>query len=94
MPVEAKKYVVDGRGAETETTLDERIEVGLFTAQPGRNAFDAKHVIVMERRLIQSGSQILRFVTDRRPTHAGIDPYNYYIDRHSGDNVLRLAAPD
>jgi aminopeptidase N len=94
VPVEAKKYSVDGRGVETETTLAERIEVGLFTAEPGRDAFDAKHVIVMERRPIRSGAQVLRFVTDRRPTHAGIDPYNYYIDRNSRDNVLRLAKPE
>jgi hypothetical protein len=37
---------------------------------------------------------VLRFVTDRRPTHAGIDPYRYLIDRRSGDNVLRVAGPD
>jgi ABC-2 type transport system permease protein len=93
VPVEAKKYEVDGRGVEKETTLAERIEVGLFTAEPGRDAFDAKNVIIMERRPIRSGAQVLRFVTDRRPTHAGIDPYNYYIDRNSGDNVLRLVDP-
>ena len=93
VPVEAKKYEVDGRGAETETTFAERIEVGLFTAEPGRDAFDAKHVIVMERRPVRSGAQVLRFVTDRRPTHAGVDPYNYYIDRNSGDNVRRLVDP-
>jgi len=94
VPVEAKKYVVDGRGAETEATLDERIEVGLFIAEPGRDALGAKSVIIMERRPIGSGSQTLRFVTDRRPTHAGVDPYNYYIDRNSGDNVRRLADPE
>jgi hypothetical protein len=84
------KYAVDARGAETETTLAEPIEVGRFTAEPGRDAFDARHVIVMERRPIRSGAQVLRFVTDRRPTHAGIDPCNSYIDRSSGDNVRRL----
>ena len=57
------------------------------------NAFDAKHVIVMERRPVRSGAQVLRFVTDRRPTHAGVDPYNYHIDRNSGDNVRRLPDP-
>jgi ABC-2 type transport system permease protein len=93
VPVEAKKYEVDRRGAETETTLAEHIEVGLFTAEPGRDGFDAKHVIVMERRPIRSGAQVLKFVTDRKPTHAGIDPYNYYIDRNSRDNVLRLVDP-
>jgi ABC-2 type transport system permease protein len=94
VPVEARKYCVDARGAETETTLAERIEVGLFTAEPGRDAFDAKHVILMERRPIRSGAQVLTFVTDRKPTHAGIDPYNYYIDRNSRDNVRRLVEPD
>jgi hypothetical protein len=93
VPVEARKYEVDGRGAETETTLAERIEVGLFTAEPGVDGFDATHVIAMERRPIRSGAQVLRFVTDRRPTHAGLDPYGYYIDRNSRDNVRRLAGP-
>ena len=85
--VEAHKYYVDGRGNERETRLDDRIEVGLFTALPGRGAFDRSNVVLMERRPIRGGRQMLRFVTDRRPTHAGIDPYNFYIDRNSGDNV-------
>ena len=94
VPVEAKKFAVDGRGIESETMLAERIEVGLFTAEPGRDAFDAKHVLVMERRPVRSGAQVLRFVTDRRPTHVGVDPYNYYIDRNSRDNVRRLQDPE
>lgn len=92
VPVEARKYQLDERGAETETTLNERIEVGLFAAPPGRDAVDAKDALVIERRPIRSGAQVLEFVTDRRPTHAGIDPYNYYIDRNSADNVRPLAA--
>jgi aminopeptidase N len=88
VPVMAKKFYVDGKGAETETPLAERIEIGLFTAEPGRDAFDARHVVLLERRPIRSGPQVLRFVTARKPTHAGIDPYNVYIDRNSADNVL------
>jgi ABC-type transport system involved in multi-copper enzyme maturation permease subunit len=87
VPVEARKLYVDGRGTETETPLAEGIEIGLFTAEPGRDVFDASHVVMLERRPIRSGRQVLRFVTDRRPTHAGIDPYNLYIDRSSTDNV-------
>lgn len=90
--VEAKKLYADDRGRETEAPLHMRIEIGLFTAEPGRDAFDAKNVILLERQPIRSGAQILRFVTDRRPTHAGIDPYNYYIDRSSGDNVVEVLA--
>jgi aminopeptidase N len=88
VPVEAKKFYAGGKGEETETRLAERIEVGLFTAEPGRGAFDAKNVLVMERQPIRSGRQELTFVTDRKPTHAGIDPYNFYIDRNSSDNVV------
>jgi hypothetical protein len=86
--VESESWIGYQKGA-----LAERIEVGLFTAEPGRDALDAKHVIIMERRPIRSGAQVLRFVTDRRPTHAGIDPYNYDIDRNSRNNVLRLVDP-
>lgn len=93
VPVQARKYHVDERGVETEAPFAERIEVGLFTAEPGLDAFGPSDVIVMERRPIRPGAQVLRFVTDRRPTHAGIDPYNYYIDRVSGDNVRRVAGP-
>jgi ABC-2 type transport system permease protein len=88
VPVEARKFYADGKGAETETPLAERIEIGLFTAEPGRDACDARHVVLLERRPIRSGRQVLRFVTDRKPAYAGIDPYNFYIDRNSADNVL------
>jgi len=93
VPVEARKYEVDARGAEREAALAERIEVGLFTADPGARSFDSTGVILLERRPIRSGAQLLRFVTDRLPTHAGIDPYNYYIDRNSRDNVRALVDP-
>lgn len=89
--VEARKYYADGRGAESEAPLGDRIEIGLFTAMPGRGAFDRSNVLLLERRPIRSGRQLLRFVTDRRPTHAGIDPYNFYIDRNSDDNVASVS---
>jgi ABC-type transport system involved in multi-copper enzyme maturation permease subunit len=87
VPVEARKLYVDANGRETEAPLADRIEIGLFTAEPGRDAFAASNVVLLERRPVRSGVQVLTFVTDRRPTHAGIDPYNYYIDRNSADNV-------
>ena len=73
--------------ARPGATLAERIQVGLFTVNPAES-FDAKHVIIMEPMQIRSGTQVLKFVTDRKPTHAGVDPYGYYIDRDANDNVL------
>jgi ABC-2 type transport system permease protein len=87
VPVEAHKAYADGRGNEREAPLAEPIEIGLFTAEPQGVAFDRRNVLTMELRPIRTGRQILRFVTDRRPSHAGVDPYNLYIDRNSGDNI-------
>lgn len=77
VPVEAKKFYVT-KGADTETPLAERIQIGLFTAEPGRDAFDQSNVVLME-------------VTGRKPSYAGVDPYNFYIDRSSADNVLPVS---
>ncbi len=88
VPVEARKVYVTGQAVETETPLAERIEVGLFTAEPGRDAFNKSHVLLMERQPIKSGRQVLKFVTEKKPNYAGVDPYNFYIDRNSADNVL------
>ena len=88
--VEAHKYYASGRGEEREAPLSDRIEIGLFTALPGRGSFDRSNVLMMERQPIHGGRQIFHFVTARRPTHAGIDPYNFYIDRNSNDNVAAV----
>lgn len=91
VPVEARKLYADGKGNEKEAAFAEAIEVGLFTAEPGRGAFSRNDVIRMDRQRIRSGKQILKFVTDKKPTHAGVDPYNFYIDRNSADNVVPIA---
>lgn len=93
LPVEAKKFYVTGEAVETEVPLNERIEIGLFTAEPGREAFDKSHVLLMERHPIRSGKQVLKFVRDKRPLYAGVDPYNFYIDRDSANNVSGVATP-
>jgi aminopeptidase N len=87
VPVEAKKAYADGQGNEKPAAFDDRIAIGLFTAAPGSGAFDRRNVLTMQRQPVRSGKQVFRFVTDRKPTHAGIDPYNFYIDRNSDDNV-------
>ncbi len=90
LTVAATKLYADGEGKEIEAPLDDRIEIGLFTARPGLGAFDSGNVLLMERRPVKSGKQEFRVVTDRQPNYVGIDPYNKYIDRNSDDNVFEL----
>jgi aminopeptidase N len=87
VPVDARKFYAAGKGEEKEARLQDRIEIGLFTAMPGRGKFARSNVVSMVRMPVRSGRQTYRFVTAVKPTFAGVDPYNFYIDRNSGDNV-------
>jgi aminopeptidase N len=90
LTVGAGKFYADGKGADTETRLADRIEVGLFTARPGDGAFDKADVIGIERKPIRSGKQMIVVRSTKKPTFVGIDPYNFYIDRNSDDNVIAV----
>lgn len=88
LTVLAAKYYADGVGVETEAALNDVIEVGVFTEQPGESEFASENVLLLERRPVTSGEQSFTFVTDTRPIWLGIDPYNKYIDRNSDDNLV------
>jgi hypothetical protein len=45
------------QGEEKETPLGERIEIGLFAAEPGASGFDEKDVIRMELQKVRTGKQ-------------------------------------
>jgi ABC-2 type transport system permease protein len=87
LSVAADKYYADGKGKETKAPLNEAIEIGLFTARPGLGAFSSKDVIVMARQPLHSGVQRITVHSKAKPTFAGVDPYNFYVDRNSDDNV-------
>lgn len=88
--VEAGKFYADGKGVETPARLAESIEVGAFTARPGTGAFDRQAVLAMSRKPVKGGSQVVEIVTAKKPAFAGVDPYNFYIDRDADDNVVAV----
>jgi ABC-2 type transport system permease protein len=90
--VEAKKYYADGKGVEKTAPLNEAIEVGLFTARPGLGEFDKQDVLVMRRELLKAGRQVITLKSKAKPTVVGVDPYNFYIDRNSDDNLIEVVS--
>jgi len=92
LTVAADKLYATGKGVEARTRLAEPIEVGLFAARPGLGAFSAKDVVVMEQRPIANGVQKIVLHSAAKPAFAGVDPYNFYIDRNSDDNVRAVSA--
>jgi ABC-2 type transport system permease protein len=92
LTVTARKLYADGEGTERAAPMEEVLDVGLFAAEPGKKDFSRDSVLAFQRRPIRSGTQILRFVTEREPRFAGVDPYNKLIDRNSEDNLLRVTG--
>lgn len=91
--VEAKKLQADGQGVEKEAPLDEAFEVGMFTEKPGDKRFDKAAILTLERTRLHSGAQELKWITDKPPRFAGVDPFHFRIDRNSGDNIREVEAP-
>jgi aminopeptidase N len=91
--IEAKKLYAGSKGQETEAPLAEELEVGVFTAQPGKKGFSAQSVLQVERRVLASGSQQVSFVVKDEPKWVGVDPYNKRIDRNSDDNLAAVGGP-
>jgi hypothetical protein len=91
LTIKADKFYANGKGVETRARFAEPVEVGLFTARPGLGAFSSTDVIMMEERPIVNGTQQLVVHSARKPSFAGVDPYNFYIDRNSDDNVKEIS---
>ena len=47
----------------------------------------------MQRYPIRAGSQVVEVITAKEPKFAGIDPYNFTIDRDSDDNLVAVDGP-
>jgi ABC-2 type transport system permease protein len=90
--IDAQKKYADGKGKETVAPLNETMDIGLFTAEPGKKGFDAKDVVSFERRPIRSGVQTFTFTVAKAPKFAGIDPYNTVIDRNGDDNTVKVGG--
>lgn len=90
LAVNTRKLRADRKGKETPVALDETFDIGLFSAEPGKEDFGPEDVIEFRRVALKGGVDTLPpFIVDRAPTWAGVDPYNKRIDRNSDDNLIK-----
>jgi aminopeptidase N len=92
LTVDAKKLYANGQGKETEAPLNEAMDVGVFTAEPGKGKFSAKDVLAMQHVPIHTGVQTITVTVAKKPLWAGVDPYNKMIDRNSEDNDIKVTG--
>ncbi|MDV6170334.1 hypothetical protein R1T16_18005 [Flavobacterium sp. DG1-102-2] len=81
----SEKFRVDGMGRETAIAVNDYIDVGVFT-EPD-NDLNAGKVLAYKRVKVNKKDNTYTFTVEEKPYQAGIDPYNYLIDRIPSDNL-------
>ena len=92
LTLSSAKFYAGGKGEERSAKLNEAIEVGLFTARPELGEFSQDDVLLLRQEVLRGGKQRLTLRSKRKPTFAGVDPYNFYVDRNSDDNLMAVGA--
>jgi len=85
LTVSAQKRKADGSGNESPMTLDDRIDVGVFSGTKEH----LKPLELAKHHLTQRETTFT-FLVSQVPTWAGIDPYNKLIDRNPEDNLIAV----
>jgi ABC-2 type transport system permease protein len=80
--VVAKKRKSDDLGKETDIALNDWIDIGVLD-EKGAPLF-------LEKKKIEKEETEFVITVDKKPSKAGIDPFNKLIDRKSKDNVINV----
>ena len=84
----SEKFRADTLGKETPIQVNDYIDIGVF-AEPT----DKKNLgkpLILKRLKVTQRDQFFTFRMKEKPYQAGIDPYNYLIDRIPDDNVKKM----
>ncbi|MGH1342369.1 MAG: ABC transporter permease subunit [Nannocystales bacterium] len=82
LEVMSKKFRASESGQETETELNDWIEIGLMD-EDGEFLYREKHQLSEEKTT-------LSISVDEKPAKAGIDPIVMLVDRNPDDNIKRV----
>jgi ABC-2 type transport system permease protein len=83
----SEKFRSDALGKETPIPVADYIDIAVF-AEPKKDS-DLGKVLVYKRLKITKKDNVYVFKTKEKPFEAGIDPYNYLIDRIPDDNLKK-----
>lgn len=87
----SQKFRADSLGKETEIPVNDYIDIGVFAKPPGKRNLTGKPLVLTRVKITQK-ENVFTFRTKEKPYQAGIDPYNYLIDRIPDDNLKSLSG--
>ncbi len=84
----SEKFRADSLGKESIMPVSDYIDVAVFAEPEGKAKLGKP--LVLKRVKVTQKENTFTFRTKEEPDQAGIDPYNYLIDRIPDDNVKTL----
>jgi ABC-2 type transport system permease protein len=84
----SEKFYADSLGKETLRPLSDFIDVGIFTK--GKDEDQLGKPLIYQRLKLTKKENTFTYTVKEKPYQAGIDPYNYLIDRIQKDNVKKV----
>jgi len=81
----SEKFRADTLGTETPIPMADYIDIGIFAKSENEN--NLGKIMILKRFKITKKENTFTFLIDEKPYEAGIDPYNYLIDRIPDDNL-------
>ncbi len=84
----SEKFYSDSLGKEAKTPVNDFIDIGVFAE--GKDSKTPGKPLVLKRVKIDKQRNEFTFMVKEKPYLAGIDPYNYMVDRLPDDNLKRV----
>lgn len=81
----SEKFRSDSVGTETKIPIKDYIDVAVFAVP--QNEAEIGKMLIKRRIRISKNENTFTFTVKEQPYNAGIDPYNYLIDRVPDDNL-------
>ncbi|MEO8759873.1 MAG: hypothetical protein ABI448_03210, partial [Bacteroidia bacterium] len=82
----------DSLGKEKNIPLNDYIDIGVFSEPLSKNNLGKP--LLLKRFKLTKKDNVFTFRLKEKPYQAGIDPYNYLIDRLPDDNLKRVGGND
>jgi hypothetical protein len=90
LTIESKKFRADSIGVETEISVDDWIDIGVYE----KGSKERSKPIYFVRQKIDQPRMELKITLDAEPGRAGIDPNFLLIDRFPEDNIKSTTSLD
>ncbi|MFD2513266.1 M1 family aminopeptidase [Pontibacter locisalis] len=88
LDVQARKFVVDSIGVETNLPVNDWVDIGVFA--PTEKGQEVGKVLYQQKHRLSSALQTITVTVPGKPAHAGIDPRYLLIDWEIKDNIKEV----